>query len=46
MQIYEESVAFSGDSSQAMDTALRTLFPLGFEVESQGSSHLAVKGQA
>jgi len=44
MQTYEEKVDFFGDASRAIDTALRTLLPLGFEIESQGSSYLTVKG--
>jgi hypothetical protein len=44
MQIQEENITFNGDSSRALDTALRTLLPLGFEIESQGSGYLALKG--
>ena len=44
MQFYEEKTDFYGDPSRAFDTALRVLLPLGFEIESQGSSHLTVKG--
>ena len=44
MQFYEEKTDFYGDPSRVFDTALRVLLPLGFEIESQGSSYLTVKG--
>jgi len=43
MQIFEDKLDFNGDAASAFDIALRTLLPLGFEIESQGSSHLTVK---
>lgn len=42
MILHEEFVSFSGDGARAISTALQTLLPLGFQVESQGSSHLFV----
>ena len=42
MITHEEFVNFSGDGERAISTALQTLLPLGFEIESQGSSHLIV----
>lgn len=44
MQIHEDYVAFSGDGSRAFEIALQTLLPLGFRIESQGSSRLVVTG--
>jgi len=44
MQIHEDYVAFSGESSRAFNIALQTLLPLGFLVESQGSDRLVVTG--
>jgi len=44
MQIHEDYVAFSGESSRAFNIALQTLLPLGFLVESKGSDRLAVTG--
>lgn len=39
---HEEFVNFSGSEERAISTALGTLLPLGFQVESQGSAHLFV----
>lgn len=46
MNIHETSIAYSGDSQRAMDMALQTLLPLGFQIESQGSAHLIVSNSS
>ena len=46
MITHEAFVNFSGDGQRALDIILQTLLPLGFEVESQGSTHLVVTSQA
>jgi hypothetical protein len=42
MSIYEDSISLSGNGERAFATALQTLLPLGFQVESQGSWHLMI----
>jgi hypothetical protein len=42
MITHEEFINFSGNGERAISTALQTLLPLGFRIESQGSSHLIV----
>ena len=45
MQTYEDFIPYTGDGERAIDIALQTLLPLGFRIESQGSSHLTVTNQ-
>lgn len=44
MQIHEGYVVFSGDAERAFDIALETLLPLGFQIETKGSSRLTAAG--
>ncbi len=44
MDTYEDFVTYSGAGERAFNVALQTLLPLGFQVESKGSAHLAVAG--
>ncbi len=46
MNVHEVSIPYSGDSQRAMDIALQTLLPLGFQIESQGSAHLIVSNNS
>ncbi len=45
MDTYEDFVPYTGEGERAFNVALQTLLPLGFLVESQGSSHLIVTNQ-
>lgn len=42
MITHEEFVNFSGDGERAINSTLQSLLPLGFQIESQGSSRLVV----
>ncbi len=45
MNVHEISIPYSGGSQQAINVALQTLLPLGFQIESQGSAHLIVSNK-